>query len=143
MRGLGSAAVPGGTAADAAAALMHTIVTAILLMAAAAPRSTTAAVITDRAAAAHAYNARSRSLGMALPPFGAEFGATRAAVCVDASASHALGEANNTRWSLYALPAGTPPKGGWPIFLSLLPWCDFVCTFDSVSCFSAHHYLNA
>lgn len=59
---------------------------------------------------------------LVMPSFDAPFGVDRAAVCIDASTSHARGEENNTRWSLYAIPNGTPPAGGWPVLLSLMPW---------------------
>eukprot|EP00038_Savillea_parva_P013540 m.8512 g.8512 ORF g.8512 m.8512 type:complete len:480 (+) comp2547_c0_seq1:107-1546(+) len=45
------------------------------------------------------------------------------AVCTDASTSHAgpHGQVqNNTRWSFYALPAGDPPPGGWPIYVEMM-----------------------
>ena len=58
------------------------------------------------------------------PPFDAAFGDSRAAVCIDASKSHAHGEENNTRWTFYAIPKGQPPAGGWPILFSLMPWLD-------------------
>ena len=37
------------------------------------------------------------------------------AACVNASANH-------SRWVHYALPAGKPPLGGWPIYLVFPPW---------------------
>eukprot|EP01052_Picozoa_sp_SAG31_P016209 SAG31_NODE_1065_length_10096_cov_7.151530_14_plen_91_part_00 len=30
------------------------------------------------------------------------------------------GAGSNARWVYYALPEGTPPAGGWPVFLSLV-----------------------
>ena len=61
---------------------------------------------------------------LTIPPFDAPFGQQRVAACVDASTSHAIGTANNTRWTFVGVPQGTPPPGGFPIFLSLLPWPD-------------------
>ena len=50
-----------------------------------------------------------------------------AAVCVDATTDSPPtgwrlqhGGAVNARWVYYALPEGTPPPGGWPVFLSLV-----------------------
>jgi len=40
---------------------------------------------------------------------------TQKAYCVDA---HSTKYPANTRWVFAALPEGTPPDGGWPVFLS-------------------------
>eukprot|EP00040_Diaphanoeca_grandis_P043333 m.267663 g.267663 ORF g.267663 m.267663 type:complete len:450 (-) comp74262_c0_seq1:202-1551(-) len=41
-------------------------------------------------------------------------------VCLDASTDHAPQMENNTRWSFWALPAGPPPMGGWPVYVEMM-----------------------
>jgi hypothetical protein len=38
--------------------------------------------------------------------------------------THASGNvsAPNSRWTYYALPEGTPPAEGWPVFIKFMPW---------------------
>ena len=45
---------------------------------------------------------------------------TQGAACVDASLDHDPFTENNTRWSFFALPEGTPPAGGWPLYVDFL-----------------------
>jgi hypothetical protein len=45
---------------------------------------------------------------------------TQGAACVDASLDHDPFTENNTRWSFFALPEGTPPAAGWPLYVDFL-----------------------
>lgn len=44
------------------------------------------------------------------------YGSATRAVCVNGGSAH------NTRWTFYGLPEGTPPPGGWPVYLIFPPW---------------------
>ena len=42
------------------------------------------------------------------------------AQCVDASLDHKPRHANNSRWTMWAVPEGPPPADGWPVFVDFL-----------------------
>jgi hypothetical protein len=57
--------------------------------------------------------------GLVVPPWDLE-PLCRGAQCVDASLDHRPRMENNSRWAQWAVPEGTPPPGGWPVYLDFL-----------------------
>ena len=74
------------------------------------------------AAAAAALLPAAVAQALKKPGWKAKFGRTTKAVCVAGGAANTHSAAHNTRWTFYGLPAGTPPPGGWPVYLIFPPW---------------------
>ena len=45
---------------------------------------------------------------------------TQKQTCVNATAATSSEHGANERWVFHAVPEGTPPASGWPVFLSLV-----------------------
>jgi hypothetical protein len=59
--------------------------------------------------------------------------------CFDASASHAPQMENNTRWTHWAVPAGEPPPGGWPLVITFEVMGFYPMAGDNATCGNGWH----
>eukprot|EP01050_Picozoa_sp_SAG11_P001937 SAG11_NODE_92_length_17132_cov_10.277285_11_plen_161_part_00 len=66
---------------------------------------------------------------MRRPSWDAPFGAQQSSVCTNGSSASGtyysgsyIEHGDNIRWTHYAIPEGTPPRDGWPIYMLFPPW---------------------